>query len=264
MVIEIQNAGKTFIRRNAGKAGEEFRAVNDVNLTVGDNEFVTLLGPSGCGKTTLLRMIAGLVDNYDGSIKVDGVPITGPSPSRAMVFQSFALLPWATVLRNVAFGLELQGVRKAERMKVAHELVELVGLRGFENSLPGELSGGMRQRVGLARALAVKPDVLLMDEPFGALDEQTKWIMQEELLRIWEEEPKTVLFVTHSIDEAILLADRVVVMASKPGRVAHVEKVDLPRPRARSVETLPEFGRLRESLWRELKEQQSGSTDNAA
>lgn len=263
-MITIQNAGKTFVRGGRGKAREDFRAVHHVNLTVQDNEFITLLGPSGCGKTTLLRMIAGLVDSYDGTISVDGTPVVGPSPSRAMVFQSFALLPWANVLRNVAFGLELQGVKKSERIKTAQQLVELVGLRGFENSLPRELSGGMRQRVGLARALAVKPDVLLMDEPFGALDEQTKWIMQEELLRIWEEEPKTVLFVTHSIDEAILLADRVVVMASRPGRIAHVEHVNLPRPRTRAVEALPEFARLRDSLWRELKEQQSGAADSAA
>jgi NitT/TauT family transport system ATP-binding protein len=263
-VIEIRNAGKTFVREGRRKAGQDFRAVDGVDLTVKDNEFITLLGPSGCGKTTLLRMIAGLVDGYDGEIVVDGAPVTGPSPSRAMVFQSFALLPWANVLRNVAFGLELQGVKKAERMATAQRLVELVGLAGFENSLPRELSGGMKQRVGLARALAVKPEVLLMDEPFGALDEQTKWIMQEELLRIWEEEPKTVLFVTHSIDEAILLADRVVVMASRPGRVARIEDVNLPRPRTRAVESLPEFSRLRDSLWRELKEQQRGAADSAA
>ncbi len=263
-MIEICDAGMTFQRRGGRGSSSEFRAVDGVDLTVADNEFITLLGPSGCGKTTLLRMIAGLIDGYDGKVLVDGVPVTGPSPSRAMVFQSFALLPWADVLRNVAFGLELQGVPKARRMAVAQELVNLVGLQGFEHSLPRELSGGMRQRVGLARALAVRPSVLLMDEPFGALDEQTKWIMQDELLRIWEEEPKTVIFVTHSIDEAILLADRVVVMASRPGRVAHIEKVGLPRPRNRSVESLPEFARLRASLWRELKEQQSGAADHAA
>ena len=263
-MIEIQNAGKTFVRRGKRGGAQEFRAVDGVNLTVSDNEFITLLGPSGCGKTTLLRMVAGLVDSYDGSILVDGIPVAGPSPSRAMVFQSFALLPWANVLRNVAFGLELQGVSKSKRLKIAHELVDLVGLRGFEQSLPRELSGGMRQRVGLARALAVKPEVLLMDEPFGALDEQTKWIMQEELLRIWEEEPKAVLFVTHSIDEAILLADRVVVMASKPGRVAHIEEVNLPRPRTRAVESMPEFKRLRVSLWRELKGQQDDAASSVA
>jgi NitT/TauT family transport system ATP-binding protein len=263
-VIEIRNAGKTFLRKEKGGRTSSFQAVGGVNLTVQDNEFITLLGPSGCGKTTLLRMIAGLVDGYEGEVLVDGVPVAGPSPKRAMVFQSFALLPWADVLRNVAFGLELAGVPKSKRMAAAQQLVQLVGLAGFENALPRELSGGMRQRVGLARALAVKPQVLLMDEPFGALDEQTKWIMQEELLRIWEEEPKTVLFVTHSIDEAILLADRVVVMASRPGRVAHVEKVDLPRPRTRAVEALPEFTRLRESLWRELKEQQHVAADDAA
>lgn len=262
-MIEIRNAGKTFEGTGRGKARQDFRAVDDVNLTVQDNEFITLLGPSGCGKTTLLRMLAGLVD-YDGAVLVDGTPVTGPSPSRAMVFQSFALLPWANVVRNIAFGLELQGVKKADRLKTAEQLAELVGLRGFENSLPRQLSGGMRQRVGLARALAVKPEVLLMDEPFGALDEQTKWVMQDELLRIWEEEPKTVLFVTHSIDEAILLADRVVVMASQPGRIAHIEDVYLPRPRSRADAAMPELVRLRDSLWRELKEQQGAAADHAA
>lgn len=263
-MIEIRNAGKTYVRRGEAGDSDEFRAVSDVNLDVADNEFITLLGPSGCGKTTLLRMIAGLLDSYEGDILIDGNRIDGPDQSRAMVFQSFALLPWANVLRNVAFGLELQGVAKSNRQSLARELVELVGLSGFESSLPRELSGGMKQRVGLARALAVKPDVLLMDEPFGALDEQTKWIMQEELLRIWEKEPKTVFFVTHSIDEAILLADRVVVMATNPGRVARVEPVDLPRPRTREVESLPEFARLRESLWAELQEQQSVGVHNAA
>lgn len=258
-MIEFRDAGKKYVKKGRRGAEAQFRAVSEVNLTVADNEFITLLGPSGCGKTTLLRMVAGLVDEYDGDIMVDGRRIAAPSPSRAMVFQSFALLPWADVLTNVAFGLELQKVPRDERQRQAQALVELVGLSGFENSLPRELSGGMRQRVGLARALAVNPDVLLMDEPFGALDEQTKWIMQEELLRIWESQPKTVLFVTHSIDEAILLADRVVVMATKPGRVAHVETVNLPRPRSRELETLPEFGRLRKSLWHELKEQQSGA-----
>lgn len=261
-MIEIRDVGKTYPLR--GRRGEpsELRAVSDVNLRVNDHEFITLLGPSGCGKTTLLRMIAGLVQPYDGDILIDGDRVTGPSPSRAMVFQSFALLPWADVLRNVAFGLELQGVAKANRQTIAKKLVKLVGLGGFENRLPRELSGGMRQRVGLARALAMRPQVLLMDEPFGALDEQTKWIMQEELLRIWEQEPKTVFFVTHSIDEAILLADRVVVMATKPGRVAHVEEVNLPRPRTRDVESLPEYARLRESLWSELKEQQNAATSD--
>lgn len=254
-MIEIRNAGKTFQGRKKRSAAAGFRAIDGVDLTVGDNEFVTLLGPSGCGKTTLLRMIAGLVDGYDGDVLVDGKPVTGPAPSRAMVFQSFALLPWANVLRNIAFGLELRGVPKAQRAAAAQQLVDLVGLRGFEHSLPRELSGGMRQRVGLARALAVKPEMLLMDEPFGALDEQTKWLMQEELLRIWEQEPKTVVFVTHSIDEAILLADRVIVMGGSPGRVAHIEQVHLPRPRTRAVESLPEFVKMRERLWRELKAQ---------
>ena len=252
-MIEIKNAGMTFHRRQKKQAATELRAVDGVDLTVRDDEFITLLGPSGCGKTTLLRMIAGLAEGYDGEILVDGVPVDGPSPSRAMVFQSFALMPWADVLRNVAFGLELRGVDKGARESTARDLIKLVGLEGFEHSLPRELSGGMRQRVGLARALAVEPKVLLMDEPFGALDEQTKWIMQEELLRIWQAHPKTVVFVTHSIDEAILLGDRVVVMASKPGRIARIEDVSFERPRTRDIESTPEFGELRNRLWRVLK-----------
>lgn len=251
-MIDINEAGKSYVKRD----GTPVQAVSGVNLTVADNEFLTLLGPSGCGKTTLLRMIAGLVLDYDGDVIVDGEAVRGPSPKRAMVFQNFALLPWATVLDNVAFGLQMAKVPKAKRYDRAHELVTLVGLEGFEKALPGELSGGMQQRVGLARALAVDPDVLLMDEPFGALDEQTKWLMQDELLRIWQEQPKTVIFVTHSIDEAILLGDRVVVMATRPGRVAHVENVALPRPRTREVESLPVFAEMRARLWNELKTQQ--------
>jgi NitT/TauT family transport system ATP-binding protein len=181
------------------------------------------------------------------------VPVTGPAPDRAMVFQSFALMPWANVRRNVAFGLELRGDDRASRERVADELIELVGLSGFEESLPWELSGGMQQRVGLARALAVEPNVLLMDEPFGALDEQTKHTMQDELLRIWQESPKTVVFVTHSIDEAILLGDRVVVMATNPGRIVEVAKVEIPRPRTREIELSSEYLELKHHLWSKLK-----------
>jgi NitT/TauT family transport system ATP-binding protein len=252
-MIELRNAGKTFRRREGRGSHSEFQALASVDFEVQDNEFITLLGPSGCGKTTLLRMIAGLSDGFDGEILVDGVPVTGPAPDRAMVFQSFALMPWANVRRNVAFGLELRGDDKATRERVAQELIDLVGLSGFEESLPWELSGGMQQRVGLARALAVEPNVLLMDEPFGALDEQTKHMMQDELLRIWQESPKTVVFVTHSIDEAILLGDRVVVMATKPGRIVEVADVNIPRPRTRESELTPEFIELKQHLWSKLK-----------
>jgi NitT/TauT family transport system ATP-binding protein len=251
-VILIENLCKLY---PAGKkGGAPVEALVDVNLTVQDHEFITLLGPSGCGKTTLLRMVAGLESiDSGGSIRVDGEPVTGPSAKRAMVFQSFALLPWADVLTNIAFGLELAGRDKRERREIARSLAQTVGLGGFEGHLPSQLSGGMQQRVGLARALAVEPDVLLMDEPFGALDEQTKRLMQEELLRIWETERTTVLFVTHSIDEALLLGDRVVVMSPRPGKVEEVLDISLPRPRSHDTESDEEFIRLRKELWDRLR-----------
>ncbi len=251
-MITVENLNKRFPARTKGSAPVD--ALVDVNLTIKDHEFVTLLGPSGCGKTTLLRMVAGLetIDS-GGSIRVDGAPVTGPSPKRAMVFQSFALMPWANVLANIAFGLELQGRDKKERLEVARRLAKTVGLAGFENHLPSQLSGGMQQRVALARALAVEPDVLLMDEPFGALDEQTKRLMQEELLRIWESERITVLFVTHSIDEALLLGDRVVVMSPRPGKVDEVFDVPMPRPRSHASEADSKYIRIRGQLWDRLR-----------
>jgi NitT/TauT family transport system ATP-binding protein len=254
-VIQIDGLSKTFV----GKDGNHVVALEDVDLTVDDNEFVTILGPSGCGKTTLLRCIAGLVDWDDGDISIDGTPVRGPGPERAMVFQSFALLPWATVLRNVTFGLELRGVDRAEREDTANELIQLVGLSGFEQSLPGTLSGGMQQRVGLARALAVNPSVLLMDEPFGALDEQTRRLLQEELLRIWEARRITVVFITHSIEEAVLLGDRVAVMTPRPGRIEEVTEVPLGRPRAGPAEYAANsrtIADLTASLWERLRQHQ--------
>jgi ABC-type nitrate/sulfonate/bicarbonate transport system ATPase subunit len=251
-VIAIRNLAKQFPARTKG--AQPVDALVDVDLTIRDHEFVTLLGPSGCGKTTLLRMVAGLETlDSGGTIEVDGEPVTGPSPKRAMVFQSFALMPWANVLTNIAFGLELQGRDKKERLEVARGLAATVGLTGFEEHLPAQLSGGMQQRVGLARALAVEPDVLLMDEPFGALDEQTKKMMQEELLRIWEKDRITVLFVTHSIDEAILLGDRVVVMSPRPGRIDEIFDIGLPRPRSHADESDAEFVRIRGVLWDRIR-----------
>jgi NitT/TauT family transport system ATP-binding protein len=256
-MIKVENLGKQFPARTKG--AQPVDALVDVDLTIRDHEFVTLLGPSGCGKTTLLRMVAGLETlDSGGTIEVDGRPVTGPSPKRAMVFQSFALMPWANVLTNIAFGLELQGRDKKERLDIARGLASTVGLAGFEEHLPAQLSGGMQQRVGLARALAVEPDVLLMDEPFGALDEQTKKMMQEELLRIWEKERITVLFVTHSIDEAILLGDRVVVMSPRPGKIDEIFDIDLPRPRSHSTETDAEYVRIREVLWDRIRGMHAG------
>jgi NitT/TauT family transport system ATP-binding protein len=255
-MIEINRLSKTFPARGNDAPVE---ALRDVDLTIRDGEFVTILGPSGCGKTTLLRILAGLLSWDEGTIIIDGRPLDGPGPDRAMVFQSFALLPWASVLANVAFGLELRGVPKGEREARAAELIELVGLKGFEHRLPGELSGGMQQRVGLARALAVDPKTLLMDEPFGALDEQTRRLLQEELLAIWEARRKTVVFITHSMEEAVLLGDRVILMSPRPGRIVDVVEVALPRPRASTVDSIEgsaEFAAITADLWRRLRDMQ--------
>jgi NitT/TauT family transport system ATP-binding protein len=197
-------------------------ALRDVTLEFPRGELSTLLGPSGCGKTTLLKIIAGLIDHDAGEVWVKGKKVNGPGPERAFVFQDFALLPWATVLRNVAFGLELRGVAEAQRHETARRYIEQVGLSGFEEKYPHELSGGMRQRVGLARALAVDADVLLLDEPFSAVDEQTRRKFQEDLLRLREVERKTFIFVTHSIEEAVYLSDRIVLLSRRPGRVSQI------------------------------------------
>ena len=235
---------------------EPVQALHGVDIDVARNEFVSMLGPSGCGKTTALRVIAGLIRPDAGRVLVDGREVTGPGPERSMVFQAFALLPWASVLDNVAFGLQLRGDDRPTRERRARELIETVGLGGFEKRLPRELSGGMQQRVGLARALAVEPKVLLMDEPFSAVDEQTRRLLQEELLRIWEQLELTVVFVTHSIAEAVLLSDRVIVMAPRPGRVTRSVEIPLSRPRGTdvtSVERSPEFAAVVAQLWDELR-----------
>jgi NitT/TauT family transport system ATP-binding protein len=221
------------------KGAGKLVAVADANLEISRGTFVTIVGPSGCGKSSLLLSIAGLVAPASGVVRINGKPVTGPGRDRAVVFQDFALMPWRTVIDNVRFGLELQRVRTlaADDLTArARRYVELVGLKGFEHYRPHQLSGGMRQRVGIARALAVDPEILLLDEPFGSLDAQTRDEMGSELIGIWEQDRKTALFVTHSIDEAIFLADRIVVMAANPGRIREVVSVDLPRPR--TVETM--------------------------
>lgn len=250
-MIEVIEVSRSFVTNK--RTGEVVVALDGVNLDIKDHEFVSIIGPSGCGKTTLLRILAGLTHADGGEARLGQKAIEGPGPERAMVFQSFALLPWATVLENVAFGLKIQGVDRETREGVARDLINRVGLSGFEGRLPRELSGGMQQRVGLARALAVDPEVLLMDEPFGALDEQTKRIMQEELLSIWERDRKTAVFVTHSIDEAILLSDRVAVMSGRPGTI--MEEVDIPlsRPRTREQEVTDEFLSLKVRLSESLR-----------
>jgi len=224
-----------------GAEKEEMKALESINLEVKENEFLCFIGPSGCGKTTLLRLIAGLDKPTSGRILLDGKEVEKPGQDRGMVFQEFSLFPWRTVIKNVTFGLEIQGIDRGEQYKIAKEYIELVGLKGFENRHPYELSGGMKQRVAIARALATEPSILLMDEPFGSVDAQTRNILQEELLEIWKRTKKTVLFVTHSVDEAVYLADRVAVMSARPGCLVKCLDVDIPRPRKRTSVEVNEF-----------------------
>ena len=228
-LIEIKGLSKRF--DVAGRA--QHLALDGIALSVGEGEFVSLLGPSGCGKSTLLYMLGGFVEPSAGSILVDGEPIAGPGPDRGPVFQEFALFPWKTVLQNVMYGLRVQKVPVAQARERAGELLEMVGLTAYAHFYPRQLSGGMRQRVAIARTLAYRPRILLMDEPFGALDAHTRTTLQNELLTIWERDRKTVLFVTHGVDEAVFLSDRVVVMSGSPGRIAADITIDLPRPRVR-------------------------------
>jgi len=244
--IDVVGVTKTF---GGGRGGDGVVALRDTDLQVQSGEFVSVVGPSGCGKTTLLRMIAGLSPIETGHILIEGRQVTGPGPDRAVVFQHASLLPWATVVDNISFGLRLRRVPKAKRMTKARELAALVGLANFEDHLPGQLSGGMQQRVGLARALAVDPQILLLDEPFGSLDEITRRQMQDELLRIWSGTGLTSLLITHSVDEAILLSDRILVMSARPGRVVEEITVGMSRPRERGMETTREFVELRQRVW---------------
>jgi len=233
------------------------QALVDIELRVGAGEFVGVIGPSGCGKTTLLKMIAGLLPVDAGRIVVGDRVVTGPGRECSVVFQDFALLPWATVQKNVEFGLLLRGVPAAERAQTARRAIAKVGLSGFEGAYPSQLSGGMQQRVGLARALAVTPRVLLMDEPFASIDEQTRRLFQDDLLRLWSEERMTVVLVTHSMEEAIYLADRVAVLSPRPGRVHEVLDVPLPRPRETAeVRGTADFARLVDGLWKILRKLQ--------
>ncbi len=236
-MIRLQEVEKTYRTRR----GDLVHALAETTLEIGDRELVTLVGPSGCGKSTLLKLVAGLVPPSRGQIRVREQTVTGPFPDVGFVFQQPVLLPWRSVLDNVLFSVEMLGLDLRQYRKPAGDLLELTGLAGFETKYPRELSGGMQQRVAICRALLPDPSLLLMDEPFGALDAMTREEMSLELLRIWEERRKTILFVTHSIPEAILLADRVVVMSPRPGRVARVLRVDLPRPRTMELEFDPRF-----------------------
>jgi NitT/TauT family transport system ATP-binding protein len=236
-VIVLEHVAKSFVSRG----GEEVAALADVSLQAQRNEFVCLVGPSGCGKSTLLRLVAGLVAPTAGAVSIGGTAVTEPRADTGIVFQAPTLLPWATVLDNVLFPLDMMGKLDAAGRGRARDLLALVGLAGFEGKYPRELSGGMQQRAGICRALVHDPDILLMDEPFGALDALTREELTIEVMRIWHERPKTILFVTHSIPEAVLLADRVVVMSARPGRVAEIVEVKLPRPRDFAMEARPEF-----------------------
>lgn len=250
--VEARGLSKVFLGED-GKVKAE--AVREIDLKVHPGEFVCLVGASGCGKTTLLRLIHGLTPPTSGNVLVDGQHTDCPGLDRAFVFQGGALLPWRTVLDNVTLGLEARGTKRREAKKIAEEYIILVGLEGFEDHYPHEISGGMQQRVNLARALAIDPEVLLMDEPFASLDAQTREIMQGELLRIWSQHKKTVLFVTHQIDEAVYLSDRVVVLTARPGRVKEIIDVDIPRPRALGVKRTPEFVRIVDKIWNLIEEE---------
>lgn len=244
-LLEIRGVSKQFVAD-----GKEMLALQDIDLDIEENEFVCFIGPSGCGKTTLLRIIAGLEEATSGSVYLDGIPISGPGPERGMVFQEYSLFPWRTVIDNVVFGLELKGVPQAGRLAQGRQYLKMVELERFEDRYPHELSGGMKQRVAIARALVNHPKALLMDEPFGALDAQTRNIMQSELLRIWHEEKETVVFVTHSVDEAIYLADRIVIMSARPGRIKDIIPIDLTRPRNR---TSPDVNIIRDRILSDLR-----------
>jgi NitT/TauT family transport system ATP-binding protein len=245
--IRIEHVGKEYASN-----GRKMKAVEDISLDIRDSEFICIVGPSGCGKSTLLRMISGLEPVTSGEIRMGGKKITSPSPEIGFVFQEYTLFPWRTVAKNVEFGLELKKMPPEEREKVAGKYIDMVGLEKFKDSYPHQLSGGMRQRTAIARTLAVNPEILLMDEPFGALDAQTRNILQEQLLDIWNKEKKKVLFVTHNVDEAVFLADRVIIMTARPGRIKEIVEINIPRPRIR---TETEVNKVRNVILQSLFEE---------
>jgi NitT/TauT family transport system ATP-binding protein len=248
--ISFSDVVKTFPMKDTA-----FVALDHVSLDIADREFVTVVGPSGCGKSTLLSMAAGLVAPTAGHVLVDGVPVSGPGPERGVIFQQYALFPWLTVRHNVEFGLKLAALSAAERKRRADHAIDLVGLGDFADALPKTLSGGMKQRCAIARAYAVNPQVLLMDEPFGALDALSRVQLQDQLLDTWRQEQRTVMFITHDVDEAVYLAGRVVVMAAGPGRVHRVLDVDLPYPRTEEIRLSAEFRQIRNEVWHSVYHQ---------
>jgi NitT/TauT family transport system ATP-binding protein len=252
-----------YLAQDEAGRSERVEVLKDFDLDVREGEFLSILGPSGCGKSTYLNILAGLSQKTGGSLQIDGKPLQGINRNQGVVFQGYALLPWRTVLDNVAVGLEIRGVGKAERRDKAREYLELVGLSDFASRFPHELSGGMRQRVAIARSLVYEPDVLLMDEPFAALDAQTRETLQDELLRIWDLHKKTIVFITHSLDEAIFLSDRVAVMTPRPGRIKEIIDINLERPRLPQLRNSHRFAELRQHAWTSLREAMGGSAADA-
>ncbi|MGL3149739.1 ABC transporter ATP-binding protein [Microbacterium sp. A82] len=257
--ISVRGVTKTFDLK-----GDTFVALDNVSLDVADNEFVTVVGPSGCGKSTLMNILAGLDMPTSGEALVDGEAVAGPGPERGVIFQQYALFPWLTVRKNVEFGLKTAGMKAVDRRAKADHFIEMVGLTDFADALPKMLSGGMKQRCAIARAYAVDPSILLMDEPFGALDALTRVKLQEQLLQTWSQEKRTVMFITHDVDEAVFLANRVVVMAARPGRIYEVIDVDLPYPRTEEMRLSAEFTELRNRVWSAVYHQNPGHRATAA
>ena len=245
--LKIDNVVKEYV----GNKGKTI-ALNGVSLDIKENEFICVVGPSGCGKSTLLNIIAGLLEPTSGAVYLDGKKIEGTGVERGVVFQGYALFPWRTVLKNVMFGLEMKRMPKDQAEQIARKYIKSVGLEGFEHAYPKELSGGMRQRVAIARAYAADPEVLLLDEPFGALDAQTRVQLQSELLNTWEHEQKTCFFITHDVDEAIILAQRVIIMSARPGRIKKIVDIDIPYPRTQATKTDPRFLELKTQIWNEV------------
>lgn len=245
--IEISGVTKSFDKKDG-----QFLALDEVNLTVDKNEFICVVGPSGCGKTTLMNIIAGLYPPSTGTVRVRGELVTGPGKGKGVVFQQYALYPWLTVEKNVEFGLKMKGVAKVERQETARKYIKIVGLEKFASSFPKELSGGMKQRVAIARAYATNPEVLLMDEPFGALDAQTRAQLQENLLNTWQQERKTCFFITHDVEEAVLLSTKIIIMSAGPGRIREIVDVNLPYPRNQETKLTPEFNEMKNSIWNKV------------
>jgi len=253
--IAARGVSKDYAIRDEDGKPSVISVLRDFDLDIREGEFISILGPSGCGKSTFLSILAGLTERSGGSIAVNGQELTGINPNQGVVFQGYALFPWLTVLGNIEVGLEIRGVPKAERRSIAQQYLQLVGLDGFGGRYPHEISGGMKQRVAIARSLAYKPDVLLMDEPFAALDAQTREILQYELLNIWERHKKTIVFITHSLDEAIFLSDRIAVMTKRPGTIKEIIEVPLPRPRNPELRNTEAFVHLRQRAWDILKDE---------